>query len=600
MRFPLRSCLLVLVLSLPVGGVHAQSSEQGGPPDAEATGPGIHFNGYGRSLLQQTGIGGTRLDADTTTAEHLTDGEFLLDLAVNGQPNDVTEVQGVIRFRNEFGGFFGAGVSVEVRELWARGIIANVLRYRVGDMDLALTPYTLYVPREDGVVNEPELFRPQKDVIYHEAFFTGANERRLQGAHLDFELAFDRGLEVARVQGFLARLRTTDYTTTPNRFIGGGRIAAVSSRFGDTRSQARLGATLAYTWDDLATGQADTGIRNAVTTVDADLTVLDRGRWTLHVLGEAGRSAVVRKREADADGSAETLVDESDTFLEAGVAATWRNPGLRVAALFIDVGPDFFSGAAQSKRVDYTRTKSFFHRIGNDRAIRDVTLFDLGRDRGLYTFRVADQLMPYDPRYGNVLPYGPATPNRRGLRLEARYAPAEGLLAAALDAALLREIRGQGTTELKDFRLVRAEADLQLAPLLGWQRPLVLTLGSQIEQTRRGGEAVEEVDLSSTLVEAGLTAEVYDRLDVLLGAKRRASNGRDYVPQLINFNDVRDFPAPFVTDDREALLGAGLRYRFREGIYLTIQYQRFRYHDAATPAEDYRLGQFFALYSMSF
>ena len=108
------------------------------------------------------------------------------------------------------------------------------------------------------------------------------------------------------------------------------------------------------------------------------------------------------------------------------------------------------------------------------------------------------------------------------------------------------------------------------------------------------------MDLTSTLVEAGLSVEVYDRLDVLLGTKLRTSSGRDYVPLLENFNDIRDFPGEFVTDDQETLVGTGLRYRFKEGVYLTVQYQRFNYGDDATPADDYSLDQIFALYSMSF
>ena len=102
------------------------------------------------------------------------------------------------------------------------------------------------------------------------------------------------------------------------------------------------------------------------------------------------------------------------------------------------------------------------------------------------------------------------------------------------------------------------------------------------------------------LVEAGLSAEVYDRLDLLVGAKHRTSSGRDYVPEIRDFNDVRDFPAPFVTDDQETLWGAGVRYRFAPGIYLTLQYQRFHYGDDVTPADDYRLGQIFALFRMPF
>ena len=602
LRTPLYLAALALMLA---PGAFAQDA-----PAPEEDGPGVRFNGYGRSLIQQTGIGGTILDTDTLAVETLADGEFLLDLAVNAQPNDVTEVQGVIRVRNEFGGFFGSGVTVEVRELWARGIVADVLRYRVGDMDVALTPYTLYLPEADGVVNTPALFRPLREVIYHDEFYTGFNERRLQGAHLDFGLEFEQGLEAADVRAFVARLRTTDFFEVPNRFIGGGRVGATSPRVGPYDSQVKLGVNLAYTWDDLESGDVDDGIRNAVVSVDGDVTVLDGDVFDLHLVGEGGRSAVRRELapvdddEGEPPPDDEAFEEDTDTFVEVGLAAQHEPTGLGASVMVVDVGPEFYSAAAQSKRIDYTRPKSVFDRVGAARDLRDVTLFDLTRDPALYTFRIADQLMTYDPRYGNVLPYGRATPNRRGVRLGLAYAPTGGplddVVAAALDVALLREIRGQGTEELKDFVLVRAEADVDVGEAFEWQRALELTLGTQFESTQRGGEPVEAVDLTSLLFEAGVTAEVYDRLDVLLGAKLRTSDGRDYLPIIEDFNDVQDFSAPFVTDDSESLVGAGLRYRFREGIYLTVQVQRFSYSADAAPDDDYHLDQVFALYTMNF
>ncbi len=598
---------LLLALLAVASVVPPAAQAQGGAPEAEA-GPGLRFNGLGRSYIQQSDLGGAVAETDTSTAENLSDGNFVLDLAVNAQPNRVTEVQGTIRLRNEFGGFFGAGATVEIRELWARGVIANRVRYRLGDMNLALTPYTLYLPEEDGLVNEPELFVPQREVIEYEEFYTGLNERRLQGATADFALAFTQAVEEVDTRVFVARLRATDFVAQPTRLISGGRLGATSATIGPFDSRVNVGGNLSYVWDDLESGDANTGIRNLVYSFDTDVTLLDRTAYTLSLVGEAGRSSVDRRTlfEEVAEGrdSTATSVDESDTFVEVGLAADLGPRGVGVSATFVNVGPDFYSAAAQSKRVDYNRALESYNRIGNDQARRAVSLFDLTRDQGLYTFRVADALMAYDPRYGNVLPYGRATPNRRGLRLAASY-EIENRVEAILDVALLSEIRGQGTTELKDFVRVQAGADVPIGALTGLDRLIEATLGVQFESTQRGGGEFEEVDLTSTLVEAGLSVEVYDRLDVLLGGKYRTSSGSDYLAVIENFNDVRDFPGRFVTDDSEALYGAGLRYRFRDDVYLTLQAQRFSYSDDGAregqePGADYQIGQVFALYSMTF
>ncbi len=599
-----RSALpLACVCALPLAPTAV--AQQGGAPEAEEAGPGIRFNGLGRSFIQQSDLGGTLVDTDTSTVETIADGNFVLDLAVNAQPNRSTEVQGVIRLRNEFGGFFGAGATVEIRELWARGVIANRVRYRLGDMNLALTPYTLYLPEEDATVNEAEVFEPQREVIEYEEFYTGRNTRRLQGGTVDFGLAFDRAIEEIDARAFIARLRATNFTSIPTQLIGGGRLGATSSAFGPLASRLKVGGNLSYVWDDLESGTANTGIRNTVFSVDGDVTLARRPGYSLHLVGEGGGSTVDRRRffessSDDGQDSTQTFVDESDSFFEIGLAADFGARGLNLSAMFVDVGPDFTSIAAQSKREDYTRALTSYNRIGNDRTERPVSLYDLTRDTGLYTFRVANALTSYDPRYSNVLPYGKATPNRRGVRLGATYAPEDGPLEAMLDVALLSEIRGQGTEELKDFVRVQAGVDVPLGALAGLSRIIELTLGAQYEDTSRGGDAIEEVDLTSTLIEAGLSAEVYERLDLLAGVKYRTSSGRDYVPLIENFNDVRDFPGAFVTDDQETLLGAGVRYRFKDDVYLTVQYQSFRYGADATPEDDYRIGQVFALYSMTF
>jgi hypothetical protein len=415
---PLRSGPLVLA-ALALALLPDASAQ--GAPDDDPNAPGVRFYGLGRTYIQQADLGGRVMEADTTTPGTLADGEFVLDLAVNGQPSRNVEVQGTLRLRNEFGGFFGSGATVELRELWARGIIADVLAYRLGDLDLALTPYTVFLPEEDGQVNTPELFVPQKEVVYYEEFYTGLNERRFQGGRLDFGFTFDRYLESAEARAFLTRIRPTNFTDTPTRLFAGGRLGASSPIFGGYGWQARAGVNYVSTWDDLDSGDIDAGIRNHVVTGDLRLGLYDRPGLGVSLVGEGGGSIAKRDevtRTEEEDGSVaenvETAFRETDTFIEAGLEAGLKRLGLDLSARFVDVGPDFFSMAAQSKRIDYTRERSLFNRFGNDRARRPIGLFDLTRDASLYTFRVDQRLMQYDPRYNNALPYGRATPNRRG------------------------------------------------------------------------------------------------------------------------------------------------------------------------------------------
>ena len=355
MRFTITKSICLASLLLLGGSTLSAQDGSALPTDNEVKKKIVQFNGLGRAILNNTSLGGDILDTDTTTARKLTDGEFLLDLAVNAQPNENTEIQGILRLRNEFGGFFGAGVTVEIRELWARGTIANKLKYRVGDFDHVMTPFTFYNAEEEGMINEPEVFRPNKEVIYYEQFYGPNNERRLQGANLEFGLDFASVLKDMDLMGFVARIRGTDFFTVPTRFVGGGRVGMNTQVFADSINlNAKLGLNVSNVWDDLNSGEANAGIRNLVWSVDYDVTAYERGNIGIHVLGEAGQSS---HKFIDDN---ETEIEADDWFLEAVLAVDIKSLNMRVSAGYLNVGPDFFSMAAQSKRVDFTAREDIF------------------------------------------------------------------------------------------------------------------------------------------------------------------------------------------------------------------------------------------------
>ena len=198
------------------------------------------------------------------------------------------------------------------------------------------------------------------------------------------------------------------------------------------------------------------------------------------------------------------------------------------------------------------------------------------------------------------MPYGTATANRNGIRFGATYGTEEDKIEAKLDGALMNEIRGQGTFELKSFTLLRAAANVNFHKMANWDKKLRLTLGYQYEQTSRGGLEIEKIELTSNLIELGLEAELFSKFELLLGAKLLSAEGTDYIPFIQEFNDVRDFPGLYEADDTESLIAAGLKYEFKEGIYLTLQYQQFSSQLGADNPNDYDLNQVFVLYNMKF
>ncbi|NEN22701.1 hypothetical protein G3O08_04175 [Cryomorpha ignava] len=584
--------LLIFALSTNIGYSQDGSSTAS---EKEEQGEKIRFNGLGRTNLLQTGIDGNLLEGDTLTPRSLTDGEFLLDLKINATPNDKTEVQTILRLRNEFGGFFGSGMTIEVRELWARGVIANRVKYRVGDMDMKLSKYTLYNYDEEGHVNQPAAFMPQKEIIYYEQFYGTDNTRRLQGANLNFGLQFTDVIRDMEFTGFIARVRGTDFFTIPSRFVSGGELQFSTYSLNDSlKTKADFGFYLAHTFDDLKSGEANTGIRNTVATFNWDLKIWDLKNTALHFMGETGQSWLVSKNDSV------DFYSSDDSFLDLGASLHLKPQKVHVDASFLDVGPEFFSIGAQSKRIEYDATKKYYNRAGEAQDQRSPTLFDITRDPAIYTFQLSDKLMPYDPRFSNTFPYGRATPNRRGITVGADYGKNTDKLEARLDAAIMSEIRGQGTTELKNFTLLKAAATIHIDKYIDWEKNLRFTLGYQYELTDRGGLDVEKVNLSSNLLELGIEAEIFTDFEVLLGAKLLQAEGSDYIPRIDNFNIVSDFPGRSIIDDTETLLAGGVRYNFKEGIYITLQYHAFSSDNNLNSQQSYNLNQIFVLYTMNF
>jgi hypothetical protein len=61
---------------------------------------------------------------------------FYTNLIIHHDNNKNTEILGMFRIKNNFGGFWGSGVTFDVRQLYMKGVVAKALRYQLGDLNL--------------------------------------------------------------------------------------------------------------------------------------------------------------------------------------------------------------------------------------------------------------------------------------------------------------------------------------------------------------------------------------------------------------------------------------------------------------------------------
>lgn len=396
--------------------------------------PKFSINGGARAVYFADRLA---ISGDTTTLPRENSGHVLADLGVNVRPNAATEVQAMVRIRNDYGGFWGSGVSFDIRQLQVKGLIQNRFKYTVGDMDYALTPFTMYrtAPLLDVLDGVPALQLFQQQMAGYDVFMNQNGSWRTQGASLDFGLLFRQGPARMSNALFAMRLRPSFGGAATEQWAYGGR-----SELQWDATPLRLAGTLIAVRDMPGTSTQTNLYQSSVLTTDGDF-----GNGLLRLHWEAGSSLA---RFADT-----AFTQKTDFFyaLKLKVGKRWE-------LSYREVGPDFFSPAAQTTAYNPGGIPRSFRTIGNDRQLRAASIYDYSREAGLYRAGWNTSLGNDQSNYLLLDPFGEATPNRRGITLA--WEPELQLkgLSLAVSTALFSEIRGSGTNELTRFS--RAEINL--------------------------------------------------------------------------------------------------------------------------------------------
>ncbi|MGD1848041.1 MAG: hypothetical protein ACFB10_21820, partial [Salibacteraceae bacterium] len=303
----------------------------------------VTFGGAGRFWMENNSIDGDALEGDTTTATREMGGYALFDLGITIRPGKNAEIVAITRFNSELDGFWGAGITTDIRQLTARGLIKEKVRYKVGDLNTAFTPYTMYNFRPELRVNEASIFRNFEEIINYENFYQDSTWRQ-QGAEFDFALAFPKGIKELSFRGLIAKNRQTDFFFRPDRIFGAAQVGINQGTYG------RVDLTYVNLFELAPSAMfSDATSMNQVMSARYDMG-MDKENSYLGIVGEAGLSGVMYENQA----ATETIEDLEDSFLEVGLRGKLKKSGLMGTLSFVDVGPEFRSAAAQTRRLDVT------------------------------------------------------------------------------------------------------------------------------------------------------------------------------------------------------------------------------------------------------
>ncbi len=544
----------------------------------------IQFVGTARSILNNDDI---LVKDDTITSKSNMGGYALIDLGVNILPNKNTEILGMIRIKNQLGGFYGAGVTFDVRQLYVKGIISNVVRYQLGDINYKLTPFTFYNNDYDDLMQHPQVFNIQKDIVNYETFYKN-NTWRQQGAALDFSLEFSKFLKEIKFNGFINRINITDFNTVPDRFFTGGNIGIQQSK------NVFVGINYVSLFDLSGTSQNNSGFNNNVSSINYEVKFDKDNLVETRLFGETGLS----NSGYSNDTSAPKL---NDFFINMGISNLLKASHLKFSLSYLNVGPNFRSAGAQSKRLNYNNTPSFYDRYTNQQSLRSIGLFDLIRDEKLYNRSInSDGLMAYNPAYNNAMPYGIATFNRQGINAKVNFNDPKKIFNLEIETYILKELIGQGTTKLKSFKIIKTNAELNLKKLISIENNFKITAGFSFQSSIRNSETnYEEINLNSAIVNSGIEFELYKNIDILAGFIYNQAKGNEILPSRNIYSEVIDFNE-YNINIKELMLGGGLRYRFSDKIYLAALYQNYDNSNKLNSQFSYSMNQFIIIYNMKF
>jgi len=543
------------------------------------------LSGLGRSIISTNKLEGNLLTdttlskaGDTTSVNKGVSGYTLFDLTTNIKLNEYFRANAIIRTKVPFGSFFGQNVAFQFRQFQMLGKIDKHIDYQIGDIDVEATPYTVYNNQEMFSTYEAENFKMRRNLLNYENFING-NVWRLQGIQGFAKYSFGTAVKELKINAFGTRTNITNDANTPDRLLSGVRVLALQS------DNISVGGTF-VSMKDMVTDRTLVNFDSKVMTTDI------KAGFSNDALAASFNAELGNSNYSNELKSAKKSFSAKDFFYDASVNATIKAVKLTVKAGYKEVGPGYVSPAAQTTRLNVDTATSLFHSVYSNTAQRSQILYDRFTQESIYTRTISPVLQNFAPQYSNVLPYGAATPNRRGVYLGLNTHTSLKVASAEIGYDTYKEIVGMGTTDLRSFSVIRAGGVIFIDKIVGLKRKISVSVGYRGENTKRDG--VAPVDLKSSLVDAGLSVEVLKKIDLIAGVKMYNAKGKEYLTRRDAFNQVIDLPFSLRKyDSKEMISAVGLRLRFAPASSLSVNYNMSNIVFNLKTRDNYSMNQLF-------
>jgi hypothetical protein len=547
------------------------------------------LGGLGRSIVTSDKLAGDLVQGDTITPKKGLGGYTLFDLNMDLTINKIFNANTIMRIKNPFGSFYGQNTFFEFRQLQFRGQIGRNLKYEVGDIYIGdMTKYTVYNSNDPSANRfESDVFKLRRNILEYENFVVG-NKWRLQGVQLNYGIDSVSIFQHINLNLFGVRTNATNDLETPDRIFFGGRLNLIQSE------KFRIGFN-AVDFSDLAVSQSNIKMSNNVYTIDGAYT-WQNDNLLLGVGFEGGVSSYsYSKTFTDSSNS------KDDYFYQPEIRAGFKPAKIMLSASYRNVGANFNSPTAQTQRVNSQANPAIFPLVNQNTTARTPMMFDRLTNESSYNRSISQTLGVFLPQYGNITPYGQATPNRVGLSLGLATDTSLKNFAAEVQVDVLSEINGEFTLDLRQFTGVRAGGMINIGGLAKMNRLISITGGFRNEHTKRDGNLA--VDFKSNIVDLGLTVETLRKVDLVVGVKMLTAKGNEYLTIRNSLNAVATFNPTvntYLYDGSENIYSAGLRFRFADFAQASVIYNSSQVIRNNTSNANYQFNQLFMSFILKF
>ncbi len=543
--------------------------------------PKLWYDGNAKVMYNRDALNGDLKDLDTVSTRSNGGGFTLVDLGLHFTPIDDIEISSTIRLQNEFGGMWGNRSVVELRDLTAKGVINNKIKFSVGDIFLKQTKFTLFNYDQELSKNEPSVFNFYRDFVNYENFYK-ANYWRLQGIQTNFSYNMYNFVEQVDVDAFTARVRGLEWLGKPELLmIGGSAVIRLSNKMS-------IGTHYINTFEVLSSSNTTVSYYNPVLNTQFSYTG-DINDIPYELLIEGGFS----KRGWEGDDLAPEV---SGNFIQTSFKSKNKISNINFGFRYVDT--DFRSIGAQTRRVVFDNTPTSYPYYSNNYTQRKVSLLDIISDPKIYNQSLSTSLMNYNPMYSSVMPYGDATPNRIGVNADIDKIKILDYLSAGISLQYFSEIIGQGTTQKKNFNKSSLFVNLDLDKLLSLKNKVNLEGGINFESVKRDGSDFEKIDFNSNLYSGSISIEIIKNLKIIGGAKVFYADGNEFISERDNYDQVIDY-SNNLFKSKETILIGGIQHYFTEDIYFTLQYNQFNVLDKTAAEDEFSLSRLIFMFNMN-